>query len=51
MSRPLRRLVAGALAAGSLLALAPVADAGLPCWYVVVGGRQTRVCPPTTTAF
>ncbi len=42
----MRRLFAAVAAAGVLTALAPVADASIPCRYYIIAGRVIRVCPP-----
>lgn len=44
MSRTLRRLVAGTLAAAALTAFAPTAQATVTCYTFQVAGRYYRMC-------
>lgn len=44
MARSLRRLVAGAVVAGSLVSLAPPAQATVRCYDVEIRGRIYHVC-------
>ncbi|HEX8001374.1 MAG TPA: hypothetical protein VF519_01625 [Mycobacteriales bacterium] len=44
MSRSLRRLVAGALAAAALTAMAPQSHASVQCYRVQVAGRYYYFC-------
>lgn len=47
MTRPLRRLLAGAALAGAVALLAPPASASLPhCQYYVIFNKVVKVCPP-----